>query len=349
METIATGNYENLSNEEYWIERSLEVSDEKFNDLKVVEKELQLQYKIALDDIQKELQAFYTKYADENGLTYAQAKQTLTSYEISNYKARMESLQRQFQNGNQFALIEIERLVKQMQHDRLQSLFFQIDSRLIELAGSQQMTFEDLLAGTYESTFYQTAYSVALGTGVGISFSKINEDFIKEAITYPWSGDMFSNRIWSNRNQLVKQIRETITNGLIKGSSVQKMAREIKGTMDSSYKNSLRLIRTETAAVIGDATAKSYENLDVEEYQFIATLDNRTSNTCSTLDGKVFKLKDKQVGVNYPPMHPNCRSAVAPYFSNRKQAELRRSRDSQNNNEVIPNMTFNEWQNKYVK
>lgn len=349
VKTIATGKYDNLNNEDYWKQRSLELMDEKFNDLKVVEKELQSAYNIALNDVTKELQAFITQYATDNQLTYAEAIKSLNTYEIVNYQARMRQLQQQLKNGNPFASGEIERLVQHAQYTRLSSLFFQLDSRLIELAGSAQLTFESWLSGLYESVYYQTGYNVSMGTGVGIAFSKINEEIIKEAITYPWSGQMFSERIWNNRNQLVTQLRSTITNGLIRGTSVQKISRELAVKMDSSYKNSLRLIRTESAAVIGDATSKSYGNLGVEQYQFIATLDNRTSKVCSGLDTKVYKLSDKQVGVNYPPMHPNCRSAVTPYFNNRKQAELRRARDETGQNEIIHSMSYNDWKSKYVK
>lgn len=347
MKTIATGKYDNLNNVDYWKQRSLELMDEKFNDLKVVENELQKAYNIALNDVTKELQAFITQYATDNQLTYAKAIQSLNTYEIGNYQARMNQLQQQLQNGNPFASGEIERLLQQVKYDRLSYLFFNLDTRLIELAGSAQLTFESWLSGLYESTYYQSAYNISIGTGIGVAMNRLNEAVVKEAITYPWSGQMFSERIWTNRNQLVTQLKSTITNGLIRGSSVQKMSRELAVKMDSSYKNSL--IRTESAAVIGDATSKSYEQLGVEQYQFIATLDNRTSKVCSSLDEKVFKLSDKQVGVNYPPMHPNCRSAVAPYFNNRKQAELRRARDETGQNEIIPSMSYNEWKSKYVK
>lgn len=348
MRIIATGKYDNLNNQDYWKQRSLELMDEKFNDLKVVEKELQSAYNIALNDVTKELQAFITQYATDNQLTYAEAIQSLNTYEIVNYQARMSQLQQQLKNGNPFASGEIERLLQQVKYDRLSYLFFNLDTRLIELAGSAQLTFETWLSGLYESVYYQTGYNISVGTGIGVAMNRLNEAVVKEAITYPWSGQMFSERIWTNRNQLVTQLRSTITNGLIRGSSVQKMSRELAVKMDSSYKNSLRLIRTESAAVIGDATSKSYENLGVGQYQFIATLDNRTSKVCSSLDTKVYKLSDKQVGVNYPPMHPNCRSAVVPYFNNRKQAELRRARET-GQNEIIPNMSYNDWKNKYVK
>lgn len=347
MDKIATDKYSNLDNQEYWNQRSLEIADAKWKDISKVEKELKRQYKIALDDIQKELQAFISRYADESGLTFTQANQALNQYEISNYQSRMNTLKQQIEAGaNPFAQGEIERLVKQMQFNRYQSLLFQIDSRLIELAGSQQITMEQWLMGTYESVYYQTGYNVAMGTGVGINFTKINEEFVKKAITYPWSGQMFSERIWGNRTVLVKNMRETITNGLIRGTSNQKMSRELAKKMDASYKNALRLIRTETNAIVSEATAEGYVKNGIEQYMFLGTLDNKISQICASLDGKVFDLKEKQLGVNCPSLHPHCRSTIAPFFG--KNPSFRRARNADGKNEVIPFMTFDEWKKNYV-
>lgn len=260
----------------------------------------------------------------------------------------MQALKQQVElSNNPFAIAEIERLVTQVQVTRLQALIAQIDSHLIELAGGQQMTIEEFLSDTYESVYYKSGYSLAVGTGIGTSFTKINERAVKEAIAYPWSGDMFSQRIWTNRGHLVRNMRQTIINGFIQGSSVQKISRELARKMNNSYKNSLRLIRTETAYVMEQASFDARKEYDVEEYQFIATLDNRTGAKCRGLDGQIFKVKDRQVGVNAAPVHPNCRSTTVPYFG--RSYINRRARGSDNQSEVIPYIKYEDWHSRYVK
>lgn len=348
MNNIATGKYKNLDNPEYWKERSLEVSDSKWKDIKKVEKEMAAQYRIALDDIQKDLEAFYTRYSIKNNISYNDAIKQLNQYELGNIQSRMNSLKQQITvSNNPFAKGEIERLVAQMEHTRLQSLMFQVDSRLIELAGSQQVGMDDWLMKTYSDVYLKTGYNISRGTGIGIGFSKLNERAIQKSITYPWSGQMFSERIWFNRSQLVRELKQTITNGMIRGSSVQKMSRELRDKMDSSYKNSLRLIRTETANVIGEASNEGYREYGVEQYLFIAELGERTCEDCARLDGQTFDVKDRQAGTNASPIHANCRCTEAPYFGN--SPTFRRARDEDGGNEVIPYQTFNEWSNKYVK
>lgn len=304
----------------------------------------------AFDEIQESLSLFYTKYATENKVSYADAMKQLNGIDLANYGSRMESLkQRAIATNNPYVIAEMSKLYQSAMVNRNMALLSEIDAKLLLLGYSQQLSMEDVLAGTYESVLYQTAFTAAVGTGVAVQFAKINHEAVELAIKYPWSGAMFSDRIWDNKTKLTRELRNTITNGLIKGSSVQKMSRELKNNMDSSYKDALRLIRTETAHVVTEATAEGYKKVDVDRYIYIGTLDSKTSKVCQSLDGKIFKLAEKQVGVNMPPMHPNCRSAIAPYLEDMKLNE-RRARDKEGNSIIVPaSMTYEEWASKYLK
>jgi SPP1 gp7 family putative phage head morphogenesis protein len=77
---------------------------------------------------------------------------------------------------------------------------------------------------------------------------------------------------------------------------------------DVERSNMARLIRTEGTYVFNEAQAKTWENSGIEEYVYSAFLDKRTSDICQNLDGQTFKWSDREPGVNFPPMHPNCRS-----------------------------------------
>ena len=48
---------------------------------------------------------------------------------------------------------------------------------------------------------------------------------------------------------------------------------------------------------------KAYDELDIDKYKILATLDKRTSEICQKLDGEVFNVKDAVIGVNMPPFH----------------------------------------------
>ena len=102
--------------------------------------------------------------------------------------------------------------------------------------------------------------------------------------------------------------------GIPQGTSLQKMSRELRDLTGQSFNNAFRLIRTETSHIDGQVTLEGYrqtsEELGLEYYEYDAFLDSRTSNICRELDKKRFKVSEAEVGVNYPPMHPNCRSTT---------------------------------------
>jgi SPP1 gp7 family putative phage head morphogenesis protein len=347
------GQYKNLNNEEYWTKRTEENVDKQWKSIKNVEKELAKQYRIAMDDIRQMVIDLFTQHATETGLTYQDAMKQLNAMEIGDYKAKLERLRPLIQKTNDpFLISEYEKLQKVVKLNRLQAVMGQIDARLLQLGHSQQVTMEEHLAGTYESNYYQTMYMVQAGLGMGVAFALLDEDAITEAITLPWSGDQFSDRIWTNKARLVTTIRQTLIQGLIKGESVQTMARNLKNDMNSSYSNALRLVRTETAYVIGESTAKAYEESKVvHQYIYLATLDGRTSHVCSKLDNKVINLKDRQVGINASPMHPNCRSTEVPYFNGDDlEGSLRSARGDDGEIYYVPaNMNYQEWHKQYVE
>lgn len=340
---MGVGKYANLPNDEYWVLRSQEVYDKQWKDIKKVEKALQKQYVVALDDLKTTVNDFLAKYEPAS---HTDLYKQLTPVELAEYQRKMARLVQATKDP--FLLSEIEALVARATYTRLDALVGQLSARVFELGSQEGTVMEEWLGTTYEEVRAHTAYLSALGTGMGVSFQRLNEAAVKEAIMTPLFGDMFSDRIWDNKRLLIKSLRQTIVQGVIQGFSNQKMARALNKTMENSYKNSLRIVRTETTHVMTQATMKGYEETGaVSSYRFIATLDSRTSSKCGSLDGKVFKLSEQQPGINLPPLHPNCRSAVAPYFG--QTGGQRKARDSENNPMYVPaDMTYEEWKTKYL-
>ena len=147
---------------------------------------------------------------------------------------------------------------------------------------------------------------------LGVSFNVINENLIREAIKTNWSGLSFSERIWEHRRRLAFTIKGELTKGLTRGDSLQDMSRIIADKLNNSYSNALRLVRTESCFIMNEATINNYKNNDIKEYQFMAFLDKKTSRQCREMDNKIISIEDYKIGKNCPPLHPNCRSAIAP-------------------------------------
>lgn len=148
---------------------------------------------------------------------------------------------------------------------------------------------------------------------------------------------------------LNRTLRETITTGVHRGLSVPQLSKMVEEKMQSGYRNAVRLVRTEMNFVNNQAHADSMKDAGIEAYEFIATLDNRTSTQCKTRDGETL-LEEKSVGFNYPPLHPRCRSTVAPFIEGVGKSGKRAAKDKNGKNIDIPaSMRYDDYEKIYIK
>ena len=158
----------------------------------------------------------------------------------------------------------------------------------------------------------QTVFDVTKGADYRAAFDLIPESRVKAILSTNWSGQMFSQRVWDNTNALADGLKHDMLVGIMAGKSEQHMADDIMSRCGVGAFEARRLVRTETTCVANMAELYGYKELDIDEYEFSACLDSRTSDLCRELDGKVFKRNSAQAGVNLPPMHPFCRSTTLP-------------------------------------
>lgn len=213
---------------------------------------------------------------------------------------------------------------------------------------AQNKTMTDSLTDSYKENYIGSMHEIA--TGIQSSpFVAINERAIKTAISFPWSGESFSDRLYSNKNNLIRTLRQEIAQGLIRGDSIPDMARNMGKRLDVSNKALVTLLRTETGAVFTASDKKSYEDSDLREYQFLATMDNRTSKQCQDEDGMVFLVKEMVSGSNAPPLHPRCRSTTTPYFDDGFGKRIAKNFNTGKYEYVDSKMSYKDYASKFVK
>lgn len=297
-----------LSNKSYWLKRSEELDKVATKVEKEVMKELSALYRDAFRSIEKEVNDFMMKYAVDHKLDYATVTQMLTPIDLAEYNQKIEELYAMYRDtGSEYIKIEIDRLNARAKITRLQALQDAINVELTKVTHEYQMTLEDTLIGLFAEQYKEVSELL------GIMAPVINREAIKTIIEYPYAGKMFSDRIWDNKDALVKHIKQNLTAGIIRGDSIQKMARQMKKDLNVLYYQAERLVRTETNYAMNQGHLKGYEDSGVvEKYEFLAAIDSRTSKLCKNQNGKVYKLSEATVGVNYPPVHCNCRSTVIP-------------------------------------
>lgn len=116
---------------------------------------------------------------------------------------------------------------------------------------------------------------------------------------------------------VTKRAKNVLVNGIKSGLSEAEIIAAVKDEMGSASERWLQVVvRTKTTEMFNEAR-KIYWETDpiakeiVEAYEFSAILDDRTSDVCEELDGKVFEKGDFIDRVT-PPLHFNCRSLLVP-------------------------------------
>lgn len=228
-----------------------------------------------------------------------------------------------------------------------QALSYSLDTHLTATSLANQKALKKALETAYQKSFLYVAYQLQQAAGV---YQQIhNPHHVAQLITQTWIGhENFISRFSKDKEKTLKELDKIFKQGYINNLSPQQMATQYAHRLNVSQSNANRLVLTEMANVFNQATADAYELNGVEEYEILATLDKRTSDICKNMDGQRFYTKDRQVGVNYPPFHPRCRTTTVPVIS-RFSTGQRWSKDAHGFRHKVDNMTYHEWSDKYLK
>ena len=337
----------NLSSKEYWEKREAYKLKKGLKDLKKIEKELVDEYKKAMNEIGKEISNLFYKYAKDNNLSYSDAKKYLNSSEFREFKRDLKSYMKFIEaTGDEELLLELNTLAMKSRISRLEEMFYQCGKYINEVYENTNKRLTVAYSSTIKDNYYQTIYDIHKAIGVGVSFSYIDNDMIKEILAFPWSGRSYSQNLWINRTKLKNAMVQELTQMIIQGKGVRETSKALSKRLEADYKNCVRLIHTEHSYFMSEATAKAYEELDVEMYQYSSALDKRTCESCGALDGEKFKLTDRKVGVNASPLHPLCRCTELPYVEDVNSTRFARDEKGRGI-EVSSSMTFKEWKEIY--
>lgn len=340
------------SNVKYWKQREQQKLDDNMKDINKLQRELYEEYKEAAKNIEKEINTLYETYATDNNLSYAEANKYLNSKEFKSWKYDLKKYTELIaETGNERLELELNTLAMKSRITRLEEMLYQCEKQLNNLG----QNIEEKLTTTYEGTvrkcYYKTIYDMEKKIGIGLSFAKVDDKLVKEILSFPWSGNVYSELIWENTDNLKKIVKREITQMIIQGTSARKVAKNIAEKMYDSpnkndFKNAMRLVNTEHSYIMGESTYRAYKELGVEKYQVIVTYDNRTCEICQKHDMKTYDMKDRVVGKNASPFHPNCRCSEIPYIEDNFTTKF--ARDEKGKGIKIPsNMKYQEWKEKF--
>lgn len=317
--------------------------------------DIEKQYRQAQKTLEGQIAAWYQRFADNNGVTLADAKRMLTAKELAELKWDIQDYIRYGEENaiNGTWVKQLENASARFHISRLEALKLQTQQSIEVMFGNQLDSIDSTMRNVYKSGYYHTAYEIQKGVGVGWDFSALDDKQISKVINKPWAvdGKNFSERIWGNRQKLVNELNNTLTQNIILGKDPQKAIDEIARKMNTSKTNAGRLVMTEEAFFSSAAQKDCFTELDVEQFEIVATLDSHTSDICRGMDGKHFKMSEWKVGETAPPFHVHCRSTTVPYFDDEFDAVGERAaRGADDKTYYVPaDMTYEQWSKKFVK
>lgn len=343
---------------DYWEQRA--IKDKKFATNKTEEyinSRLTKAYSKVSKELEEEISELYKKLDKSRALLSQSKEKLLTSSEASEIKELLKLLEKEKAKLLEAAELP-EEIVKNIEENielieeslklkstngyitHLELMNERINSLALSVANENQINMYGFLSSQYKDNYFRGVFRVQQGIGFGKDFISPNPKVVQGIIMKKFAGSSFSKRIWKDANKLATTLKDTLTNGLIRGESIDQMTKRLLTRIDASKSHARTLIRTESARIYEEATKESYKECGIEKYIFLATLDRKTSLICQELDMKSFPLDKAKAGENYPPMHPNCRSTTM--ADTKPLKRLARGSDGKNYT-VDGNLSYKEW------
>jgi len=341
-----------MKNSAYWKRRMEMLETAQLEKGQRFYADLERQYRIASANIEKEINNWYQRFAENNQITMAEAKKLLKTGELAEFKWNVQEYIKYGEENalNQQWMKELENASARVHISRLEALKIQLQQQVEVLYGNQSDGLDKLLRDIYSEGYYHTAFEIQRGFNIGWDLHDLDSNQLDKILSRPWSldGRTFSDRIWVNKQQLIGSLQTQLTQAVIRGESPDVLIKNLAQQMNVDKNKAGRLIMTESAAFASAAQKDCFKALDVEKYEIVATLDNRTSQICQDLDGEVFDMKDYQVGVTAPPFHPWCRTTTVPYFEDNYGERAARDEKTGKTYYVPSNMKYKDWKKAFV-
>ena len=299
--------------DEYWTERALQQEQ----NAQIVADRYMAQIGQSLADYKhqlvSEIEKFYARYAVDNKMTHAEAKQYLTDKERREFKhVTLERFREMALNPDTPTPL-LDALSYRHRISRKEALLAEIERLTAELYGKPD-GIHDKVTETLSDVYIKGKIHQAKNLAhFGIIEKPILDvDAIKHKMASNWSGKTFSTNVWGHDAAVYKSISDTINKGLTGGWSIDRMARALSERTGVAYHRADTLVRTETTFYNNLATLDTIKELGGDHYEIVAVLDSRTSEICRLENHEVHSVKEYEPGRNAPPFHVRCRSTIRP-------------------------------------
>lgn len=337
---------------EYWQDRFLAVEAMHNRTANDTVQSIAPVFDKAQAQIEKEINAWYSRFAKNNQIDMAEARRLLNSKELKEFKWDVEEYIKHGQANeiNRLWMKELENASAKFHISRLEALKIRTQQATELAFGNELDQLDEMAAKIYTEGYYHTAYEIQKGLGIGWDVGRIDQTKLNKILRKPWTADKmtFSDRIWKSKTQLLDELHTELTQMCILGKDPQDSIERIAKRMNVSKSRAGALVMTECTYFGSIAQQDAFNDLDVERFEVVATLDSHTSDICRQMDGQVMEMKDFKAGVTAPPFHVRCRSCTVPWFEDNDDG-TRAARGADGKTYQVPaNMKYQDWIEHFV-
>ncbi len=342
----------NIQNIKYWEMRE---ARNMYKDMQLAEdcaKELSVIYSKAAIYTAKQIEGIFNRFASKHHLTRDEAINLLSEADSRDFKKLLEVYKNKTGAQKREVLAELEAPAYKNRMKRLDDIDKSINRLINAVASKERDAIDKTMRKVYESSYHHAVYEAARMSGLDLQTGPIDEGALETILKKKWSGQNYSERVWNNTQKVADAIKEELMIGALTGKTEKEMTDSINEQFLSGRNKARRLVRTESSYIHNEAHFQAYKDYGIEEYRFVATLDLRTSQICRERDGSVYRVNDKKIGVNAPPMHPWCRSTTIMNLDDETMHSLERfARDPVTGErmKVPADETYKEWHKRMVE
>ena len=336
-----------MKNEKYWKKRQEEKLSSILNDAQVASEYVSDIYSKASLYTQSKINGIFEKYRDGHGLSNAEAKEMLDSLisdrDYNQIKRILENNPKTKQRKE--LLKKLDTPPYQYRIKRLENMQSQLDKLMNEVYKVEKDVSTDCYINSAFNAYYRNVYNLQKGMKVAYQFDMLDPELIDSMLKSRWSGKNYSNRIWDNTNALAESLKDEMLMGVLTNKTEKEMADTIMNKFAVGAYQARRLIQTESAAMTAFADQQAFKDAGIEKEMFIAVHDSRTSQICQHHDRSIVEIAKAKVGVNVPPLHPNCRSHMIPYIEGVTDAMKKRQRNPVTNKDEVVDVSenYDQW------
>ena len=292
-----------MDSKTYWKNRETEQRKHNIQDEAEYQKRIRKIYQNMIDEIEKEINGFYGRYAKKEGITMAEAKKRAAKADIEALGRKAARYVKDKDFSDQ-ANEEMRLYNMTMKVNRLELLKAQIGLEMVAGFDEMEKYFGKILTDRAVSEFERQA-------GILGKTIQNNAKAAKVIVNASFHNADFRDRAWMYHDMLKAELSSLLSTGLIQGQNPRRLAQHIRKRFGVSQYKAERLMITELARVQTEAQKQSFERNGFTEYTFLA-LGNACED-CRKLDGKHFKVAKMMPGENAPPIHPFCRCSISAY------------------------------------